>query len=234
MALPFSRLAAHSDLFIHSFIHSLIHSCILSNTYSKSLRFATPSCIEIRIAGHSSFILQRHRNHIAIPRRRVPSAHHLHQFLHRRSLLVLLPALQHHLHGLYASLFSSSPTARHSRQNLRAQPIQHLLIKLFFIASARRYVQSPRELHPRVAELLRDDLVDHAAETVDVYLGRALGAVDQLGSHATPHAFNGLLHRGRATKRDLNALVVFCMEKGKERYRSRGHSRNRRPWRCRF
>ena len=188
---------------------------MFSNTGSKSLHIATLPCTEIRIASHSASILQRHGDHIVIPRRRVPPAHHLHQFLHRRSLLVFLPAFQHHLHRLYASSLSASPTARHPRQNLRPQPVQHLLIKLRLKTREHAHIQPPRELHSSVAKLLGDDFVDHAAEAVHVDLRRALRAVDELGRHATIHSRLGPLHRRRAAERDLNALVVFCIEKGK-------------------
>ena len=79
------------------------------------------------------------------------------------------------------------------------------------------HIQPPRELHSRVAKLLGDDFVDHAAEAVHVDLRRALRAVDELGRHATIQSGFGPLHGRRAAERDLNALVVFCIEKrGKE------------------
>ena len=96
------------------------------------------------------------------------------------------------------------------------------------------HIQPPRELHSRVAKLLGDDFVDHAAEAVHVDLRRALRAVDELGRHATIHSGFGPLHGRRATERDLNALVVFCIKKGEKRYQSRERSRNRRLSRRRF
>ena len=50
------------------------------------------------------------------------------------------------------------------------------------------HIQPPRELHSRVAKLLGDDFVDHAAEAVHIDLRRALRAVDELGRHATIHS----------------------------------------------